>query len=241
VEPGTQLAVELQRHLAAKGWTQSALARRASLGRTIVSQALNGHALPSVRTVTLLAKALACELEPLLALRQLAEQPVNDPGRSIGGGVLVLDVGSVDQPGAFIGVGEVRFSVSNFGNIPVKVKSIVLRVVRATPIAETQGRSTAAPIDEYFLYAKLSTATREVELLTRHHILTVGATDGFFLRVDGAEAYVFELEIVASWHVVGSTDDRESVSPLIKLAFPAYSVDGLLEVARRSQENPGGQ
>ncbi|WP_158715019.1 NACHT domain-containing protein [Kitasatospora phosalacinea] len=52
-----------------------ALAVRSGLGRTTVSQALNGHKLPSERTVRVLARTLRAPAPPLLDLRRRAARP----------------------------------------------------------------------------------------------------------------------------------------------------------------------
>jgi tetratricopeptide (TPR) repeat protein/transcriptional regulator with XRE-family HTH domain len=71
-DPLSALGDELKRLLAAKRWGVDALARRAGLGRTVVSRALNGREVPTIRTITLLAAALGADVAPLLKLRKAA-------------------------------------------------------------------------------------------------------------------------------------------------------------------------
>ncbi|MFE3199174.1 helix-turn-helix domain-containing protein [Embleya sp. NPDC059237] len=66
--PLGRLAERLRRLCAERGLSVDALRARSGLGRTTVSQALNGRAVPSPSTVVALAKALRADPEPLLDL-----------------------------------------------------------------------------------------------------------------------------------------------------------------------------
>ncbi|WP_280728085.1 NACHT domain-containing protein [Kitasatospora sp. MAA4] len=70
---GTMAALRLEQRLSVE-----ALQRRAQLGRTTVSQALNGSAIPSKDTVRRLAQALHTNPAPLLALQRKAS-PAKSP------------------------------------------------------------------------------------------------------------------------------------------------------------------
>ncbi|MFH9829405.1 helix-turn-helix domain-containing protein [Streptomyces bobili] len=71
-DPLAELALRLDALRAQRGLTKAVLRLRAGLGKTVVSQALNGKVVPSVDTLGALAKALRTDVEPLLALRQAA-------------------------------------------------------------------------------------------------------------------------------------------------------------------------
>ncbi|GAA1949562.1 NACHT domain-containing protein [Kitasatospora viridis] len=70
-----ELADTLRQLMVQRNLTVEQLARRSALGRTTVSQALNGAKLPSERTVIVLATALRAEQGPLLELRRRAAGP----------------------------------------------------------------------------------------------------------------------------------------------------------------------
>ncbi|MFG2916413.1 NACHT domain-containing protein [Kitasatospora sp. NPDC048298] len=72
---------QLRRARAERGLSMDSLSRRADLGRTTVSQALNGPTLPSEATVVRVARALGITADPLLALRghALATAPAVAP------------------------------------------------------------------------------------------------------------------------------------------------------------------
>ncbi|WP_411078256.1 NACHT domain-containing protein [Streptomyces sp. cmx-10-25] len=71
-DPLAELAFRLRTLKAQKRLQTAALVQRTELGRTTVSQALNGHKVPSEATLVALAKALGTDAEPLLALREAA-------------------------------------------------------------------------------------------------------------------------------------------------------------------------
>lgn len=71
-DPLAKLALRLRTLRAQRGLQMGGLQQRTGLGRTTVSQALNGHKLPSEATLVALAKALGTDVEPLLALRHAA-------------------------------------------------------------------------------------------------------------------------------------------------------------------------
>ncbi|MFE9425039.1 NACHT domain-containing protein [Kitasatospora sp. NPDC006697] len=73
----TELADALRRLLVQRGLTVYQLTLRSGLGRTTVSQALNGGKLPSERTVIALASALGAHPGPLLELRRTKSGPTS--------------------------------------------------------------------------------------------------------------------------------------------------------------------
>ncbi|OIJ69755.1 NACHT domain-containing protein [Streptomyces mangrovisoli] len=74
-DPLVELARRLRTLKAQRGLQMGGLQQRTGLGRTTVSQALNGHVLPSEATLVALARALGADAEPLLALRRAAAPP----------------------------------------------------------------------------------------------------------------------------------------------------------------------
>lgn len=71
-DPLAELARRLRTLRAQRGLQMGGLQQRTGLGRTTVSQALNGQVVPSETTLLALAKALGTDVEPLLALREAA-------------------------------------------------------------------------------------------------------------------------------------------------------------------------
>ena len=76
-EPLERLAGQLRQLRTERRLTMAALERRAGLGHTTVSHALNGRAVPTEMTVSALARALGVDPGDLLALRAQAEQAVS--------------------------------------------------------------------------------------------------------------------------------------------------------------------
>lgn len=71
-DPLAELALRLRTLRARRGLQMGGLQQRTGLGRTTVSQALNGQVVPSEATLVALAKALDADVEPMLALREAA-------------------------------------------------------------------------------------------------------------------------------------------------------------------------
>ncbi|MFE6713931.1 NACHT domain-containing protein [Streptomyces sp. NPDC057695] len=71
-DPLAELAFRLRSLKAQRGLQMGGVLQRTGLGRTTVSQALNGRRVPSEGTLVALAKALGTDVEPLLTLREAA-------------------------------------------------------------------------------------------------------------------------------------------------------------------------
>ncbi|MDW4910968.1 NACHT domain-containing protein [Streptomyces sp. ADMS] len=71
-DPLAELAQRLRTLRAQRGLQMGGLQQRTGLGRTTVSQALNGQVVPTEATLVALAKALGTDVEPMLALREAA-------------------------------------------------------------------------------------------------------------------------------------------------------------------------
>lgn len=71
-DPLAELALRLRTLRAQRGLQMGGLQQRTGLGRTTVSQALNGQVVPSESTLVALAKALGADVDPMLALREAA-------------------------------------------------------------------------------------------------------------------------------------------------------------------------
>ncbi|MFJ9026539.1 NACHT domain-containing protein [Streptomyces sp. NPDC102259] len=83
-DPLAELALRLRTLRAQRGLQMGGLQQRTGLGRTTVSQALNGQVVPTEATLAALAKALGADVEPLLALREAAvRQPDVSPFRMV--------------------------------------------------------------------------------------------------------------------------------------------------------------
>jgi pimeloyl-ACP methyl ester carboxylesterase len=149
---------------------------------------------------------------------------------------LILDIASVVVPSMAIDFGEVRFSLSNYTDEPAKVISISLRVVSHTVAKSTVTKVPAAPIDEYFLFARLEVETDSIELLEAHHVLAPSESDGFFLKIEGPEGYIFELKLEVTWNVLGVPDRQVISSPSFLIEFPSHSPAALLSLVRRARE-----
>ncbi|MFE6365871.1 NACHT domain-containing protein [Streptomyces sp. NPDC057806] len=83
-DPLAELALRLRTLRAQRGLQMGGLQQRTGLGRTTVSQALNGQVVPTEATLVALAKALCTDVGPLLALREAAwRQPDVSPVRVV--------------------------------------------------------------------------------------------------------------------------------------------------------------
>jgi transcriptional regulator with XRE-family HTH domain len=71
-DPLAELALRLRTLRAQRGLQMGGLQQRTRLGRTTLSQALNGQKVPTEATLAALAKALGADVEPLLAMREAA-------------------------------------------------------------------------------------------------------------------------------------------------------------------------
>ncbi|MFI9004479.1 helix-turn-helix domain-containing protein [Streptomyces sp. NPDC053541] len=85
-EPLESLKRLLRRLRVEQGLTMGGLARRAGLGRTTTSQALNGGTVPSEATLVSLARALRTPADPLLGLRALACTAADAEASGVSGG-----------------------------------------------------------------------------------------------------------------------------------------------------------
>ncbi len=128
--------------------------------------------------------------------------------------------------------GEVRFTVSNFAEPPLKVTQIELIVLDRCTSDATQVKTPGAPIDEAVLVADVTTADIS-STLPRHHLLSPGETDGFLLLVTGNEGQVIDLRLRVHWHVVGTSNEQITASQVFTIDFPSHTPAKLLEVLRR--------
>ncbi|MEF9902073.1 NACHT domain-containing protein [Streptomyces hirsutus] len=83
-DPLAELALRLRTLRAQRGLQIGGLQQRTGLGRTTLSQALNGRMVPSEATLVALVKALGADVKPMLALREAAvRQPDVSPVRVV--------------------------------------------------------------------------------------------------------------------------------------------------------------
>lgn len=149
------------------------------------------------------------------------ERPTEEP--------FILDIGTIHPPSESIGNAEVRFSLTNSSGKIVKVTSIFLEVVKYEVSRDFFTATVAAPIDEYFLHVYVKPSVSQYELLTTHYELRQ-ETEGFFLKIDAAEGYVYTFRLNAIWHILGKEKNTTS-SPLFEVKFPVKSAEGLFKLA----------
>jgi hypothetical protein len=101
------------------------------------------------------------------------------------------------------------------------------------------GTTTAGPVDETVLFARIGQDTTNVEILPGPHIIDPSKTDGFFLKIEAEEGFSYRLRIEAEWQFLGD-GSQSSQSREFAIDVPAHSVEGLLRIAARSSAS-GGQ
>lgn len=148
----------------------------------------------------------------------------------------LIDIGSVNPPSSLIPNAEVRFSFTNLTGHIIKITSIALKVLAYELCTEIERPKPAVPIDEYYLHARVRPIIEEHELLNVHHEARE-KTEGFFLKIEATEGYVYTFSIGVVWNLLGREKTIVS-SPEFKIKFPVRSAEGLLrltELAEASQ------
>jgi hypothetical protein len=141
----------------------------------------------------------------------------------------ILDIGTVQPPLEQIGNAEVRFSLTNLTGKIVKVTSITLEIVKYDICTDFMTTRTAGPIDEYFLHTYVKPSIDKYEILTKHHEFR-RKTEGFFLKIDALEGYLYTFRLTVIWNVLGKEKNALS-SPQFEIKFPVKSAEGLLKLA----------
>jgi hypothetical protein len=150
----------------------------------------------------------------------------------------LIHIGTVRGPQSWTLMAEVRFTVTNTTARKIHLSSLRLEVLRAAPLDRTMATTTAGPVDETVLFARINEHTRKVDILPRPHVIDPSGTDGFFLKIEAEEGYSYRLRIEAEWQFLGD-GSQISESKEFAIEVPAHSVEGLLRLAARSSENGG--
>jgi predicted alpha/beta hydrolase family esterase len=145
----------------------------------------------------------------------------------------IVHIGKVRGPQSWSLLGEVRFTLTNNTARKIHVSSLRLTVIKVDEIRRSLATTTAGPVDETMLFARLDRHSTEIDILPGPHVIDPSGTDGFFLKVEAEEGFVYELRIEAEWQFLKGTS-QISLSNEFSLEFPAHSVDGLLRLAERS-------
>lgn len=187
-----ELSKEFKRLLAATSLTTDGLAQRAGLGRTTVSQTLNGSQLPTERTVVSLARALGVkDPRPLLDLRDRAHGP------STGQNALRGHVGqlSIDDVIVEKEAGSVRLDVRvrNTGSSTINITRACVVILER--VAYAGFYEASATYDLLISGERNSTAVA--------HALTAGEVDSFLLRLSfsrGNESCGFKAKLELTYN-----------------------------------------
>jgi hypothetical protein len=149
--------------------------------------------------------------------------PLSDRGCTV-------DINTVANPRSWTSYGEVRFFITNSTSRKMIVAAVKLECVQVRTLDRTMGTTTAGPIDEYILFAKLASNTKEVDILPRPHELQPSATEAFFLKVSAEEGFLYQLRLVVKLLHPGDPEQYAFSKPFT-LEFPVHTVDGLLRLA----------
>jgi predicted alpha/beta hydrolase family esterase len=147
----------------------------------------------------------------------------------------IIHLGTVRGPQSWTLLGEVRFTITNNTTRKIHVSSVRLVVVNVTETDRTLGATTAGPVDETILFARINGNSTQVEILPKPHVIDPSGTDGFFLKIEAEEGFVYQLRIEAEWQFLGGTSQM-SASRDFTIEVPFHSVEGLLRMAERSPE-----
>ncbi len=148
----------------------------------------------------------------------------------------IIHIGTVRAPQSWTLLGEVRFTLTNNTGRKIHVSSLRVVVMKVKEIDRTMATTTAGPVDETVLFARIRADSTRVDILPRPHVIDPSGTDGFFLKIEAEEGFVYDLSIEAEWQYLRGAS-RISVSSDFTLEFPSHSVEGLLRLAERSAGN----
>lgn len=236
-EPLAEIGRRLRHACARKRWTIETLARQAGLGRTTVSHAVNGRKLPSEKTLVMLAQRLGEDPRPLLILRNAAQVEVKHEPDS---GPVIIDIGAIIEPNTSMAFGSTRFSISNCTDKAIKVTGITLEIIDRRYSSTTQQLHPGAPLTEYELTATIDESSTSVDLLTQHHILKPGETDGFYLKIFSEEGWVYDLALKSFWHEIGTQAKNIVSSEGFAMEFAPRSPRAMIALILRIRANQGG-
>lgn len=143
---------------------------------------------------------------------------------------ILVDIGSIQHPCDLLRNAEVRFSITNLNDTPIKITSVCLNVINVQKYLIPENQYPAGPIDEYFLYARIGKEVIQYELVDKHFIVLKDKTEGFFLKIDGEEGLLYEMNFTIVYHWVGGeeTSSSSTNSVIFLIAFPIKSIDNLL-------------
>lgn len=141
----------------------------------------------------------------------------------------LVDIGKINPPTDSIPNAEVRFSFTNITKKIVKITSIKLNVFSYEPCNDIAHPKAAVPIDEYFLHARVKPTVENHELLNKHHEV-LNKSEGFFLKVEATEGYIYTFTISILWHILEEGEEM-TTTPEFKITFPVRSAEGMLKIS----------
>lgn len=140
----------------------------------------------------------------------------------------LVDIGKINSPTDSIPNAEVRFSFTNITKKVVKITSIKLNVLSYEHCSDIAHPKAAVPIDEYFLHARVKPTVESHELLNKHHEVR-DKSEGFFLKVEATEGYIYTFTISILWHFL-SKDNEMTTTPEFKITFPMRSAEEMVKI-----------
>jgi hypothetical protein len=150
---------------------------------------------------------------------------------------VVLDLGDVFPSSPASPSADVRISLTNLRQMPVKLRQLAVSVIESRPITDTIGLNVAAPIPQRVLRGRLTPACGSIQLLPSEHILHFKESDGFKIVLDAEEGYEYDAIFTAAWHEIGGAEAGETSTKEIVLRFPTHTKEGLRRLLlRRSRQ-----
>lgn len=150
---------------------------------------------------------------------------------------VIIDIGKITLPGNSLKNAEVRFTLTNALFDSVKITSVKLTIVRCEEYSIPGTQYVAAPVDEHFLYANMTPNIHEYELFERHHILHQNESDGFFLKIDADEGFIYTMKLIASYHPLGNMESLHTAnSNEFIVPYPIKTIEGLKKLLNDNNE-----
>lgn len=152
-------------------------------------------------------------------------------------GNCILDVGIIADVPDWGAPAEIKFTVTNSGDNPMKISSVAVKVLERAPLIEPHHFLPGAVVDQYEFEIKLVPEVDAYELLNAPHILKSGETDGFRIQFDADEGWRYRIVIIVSTNTLGATDLNElSIGP-IEFSFRIRNSNTLLKAIQDAKAN----
>lgn len=143
----------------------------------------------------------------------------------------VLDIGTFEGPHIQFPYARLRFTISNFGELPLKITAVILNVLSVMSCTELGSEVSGSKLPEHIVHIRVDQPGSN-KITDHQFMLDAHGHDAFDLTIEGPEGTAIRFVVLVRYqYLLGPSNVVQS--SVLEASFPVVSAEAMLRALDR--------